>query len=505
MFPTKLVRSWLLSTMITLVTVCLPALAQPNDHRYTFGALPLSEAEYQSYLKVKPGGARQAVQARLPAAYNAADLGFVTPAKDQGKCSACWAFASAGAMESKLLMSGVRASGSPLDVSEQQQISCNTKQSGCKGGFLTAPLFWAPPPDADSGPLPESVFPYAASNTSCFNPSGSQIQYRVKDFYTVPVSINEFKASLYADGPGLFNYVIREDFQAFWDSSAPNSVYKYDEIGFIEGLHMVLLIGWDDAKQAFLLKNSLGQYAGPNGNGTFWMSYADIELLNFKMANFRIAVAVPGGTTPESIDVDLVSGWNLLGNGYESSFDVASVFADSTKITSVWKWLPAKRTWGVYAPALSAQEMLDYTLSKGYDMLSSIQAGEGYWVNSRKAHTVSLPAAVPIASSSFNAEGSRPLGQGWNLVATGDAPTPRAFNTSLSISPPSPGALPVNLHALWSWDTKTPGWYFWAPGLVNAGTLQRYITSKEYLDFSTLPGNPAGTLSPHTGVWVNRP
>jgi hypothetical protein len=112
---------------------------------------------------------------------------------------------------------------------------------------------------------------------------------------------------------------------------------------------------------------------------------------------------------------------------------------------------------------------------------------------------------VPIASSSFNAEGSRPLGQGWNLIATGDAPTPRAFNTSLSISPPSPGALPVNLHTLWAWDTKTPGWYFWAPGLVNAGTLQRYITSKEYLDFSTLPGNPAGTLPPHTGVWVNRP
>jgi len=47
--------------------------------------------------------------------------------------------------------------------------------------------------------------------------------------------------------------------------------------------------------------------------------------------------------------------------------------------------------------------------------------------------------------------------------------------------------------------------YFWAPSLVNAGTLNSYITSKGYLDFVTLPGNPTGTLSPYTGVWVNRP
>jgi hypothetical protein len=408
-------------------------------------------------------------------------------------------------MESKLLMSGVRAFGSPPDVSEQQQISCNTKQFGCGGGHLTAPLFWAPPPDPDSGPLPESVFPFAASNSPCYNPSGSQIPYRVLDFYTVPVSISEFKTSLYKDGPGLFSYVIREDFQAFWDSAAPNSVYKYDESGFIEGLHMVLLIGWDDTKQAFLLKNSRGEYAGPDGNGTFWMSYADIELLDFKMANFRIAVAVPPGTPLASVDVDLVLGWNLVGNGYETSFDVTSVFADSTKITSVWKWLAAKGTWGFYAPALSAQELLDYTLRKGYDVLGSIQAGEGYWVNTKQALTVSLPMATPIASSSFNAEGSRPLGQGWSLIATGDAPTPDTFNNRLSISPSSPGALPINLTTLWSWDTKTPGWYFWAPDLVNVGTLHSYITNNGYLDFSALPGNPAGTLSPYTGIWVNRP
>ena len=194
MVPTRLKPSWLLYSLIGLITLCLPAVAQPADHPYTFGAIPLSKEEYQSYLKVTPRGELQALEATLPPVYNVADLGFVTPAKDQGKCGACWAFASVGAMESKILMRGDKRMGTPLDLSEQQQVSCNTKQYGCRGGYMTAPLFWAPAPNPNSGPLPESVFPYAASDIACDNPSGSQLNYRVKDLYTVPVSINDFKA-----------------------------------------------------------------------------------------------------------------------------------------------------------------------------------------------------------------------------------------------------------------------------------------------------------------------
>lgn len=298
MVPTKLKRSWLLYSLIGLITLCLPAVAQPADHPYTFGAIPLSKEEYQSYLKVTPRGELQALESTLPLAYNVADLGFVTPAKDQGKCGACWAFALVGAMESKLLMSGLKPLVTPLDLSEQQQVSCNTTEaSGCRGGYLTAALFWAPPPNPNSGPLPESVFPYTASDATCHNPSESQLNYRVKDFYTVPVSINEFKASLYKEGPGPIMFLVMEDFIPFWESAPPNSVYKYQE-GFIEGLHAVLLIGWDDTKQAFLLKNSYGDKAGPNGNGTFWMSYEAVGGVLLQMVNFSITAVDPPTPTP---------------------------------------------------------------------------------------------------------------------------------------------------------------------------------------------------------------
>ena len=65
---------------------------------------------------------------------------------------------------------------------------------------------------------------------------------------------------------------------------------------------MVLLIGWDDTKQAFLFKNSYGEHTGPNGDGTFWMSYENMEGLRFGMANFRIRVDSPPTPTPIPIN-----------------------------------------------------------------------------------------------------------------------------------------------------------------------------------------------------------
>ena len=303
MVPTRLERPWLLAGILGVMALCVPAVAHPDDQPHTFGAIPLSTEEYQRYLKITPSWEMRSLEAALPPAYNAAALGFVTPSKDQsqgGACSACWAFASVGALESKLLMSGFRPLDAPLDLSEQQQVSCNTLELGCRGGYIVAPLFWGPPPNPDSGPLPEEVFPYAASDVPCRNPSGEQLNYRVVDFYTVPLDINEFKASVYRDGPGLVSFTIMEDFMTFWESAPPDSVYSYQS-GFIEGLHMVVLIGWDDAKQAFLFKNSFGEKTGPNGDGTFWGSYADVETIYYEMANFRIAAAGPAPQTPRPV------------------------------------------------------------------------------------------------------------------------------------------------------------------------------------------------------------
>jgi hypothetical protein len=215
-----------------------------------------------------------------------------------------------------------------------------------------------------------------------------------------------------------------------------------------------------------------------------------------------------GSTTTTTLSaagsLNLAVGWNLVGNGHESGFDVSSLFGNSSLITSVWKWMASTAKWAFYAPALSTQALTDYATTKGYEVLGRLEPGEGFWVNSKQATSLSMPTGPVVASSTFNPTGTRPLGLGWSLIATGDSPTPTAFNNALSLTPPAPGPLPLNVISLWAWDTTTPGWFFWAPSLVNSNQLQSYITSKGYLDFSTIANMPTGTLSTNTGVWVNR-
>lgn len=201
-------------------------------------------------------------------------------------------------------------------------------------------------------------------------------------------------------------------------------------------------------------------------------------------------------TTMASIasNPSLFVGWNLVGNGTASTASVSSVLGDTNKVISVWKWLSTKSQWAFYTPSLSAQELATYAAGKGYEVLSTIGAGEGIWVNAKTAFSAALASGTPVSSSAFQT-----LGSGWSLIATGDNLTPIAFNSALSANPPSTGTYPSNVTTLWAWDASKISWYFFAPSLQQSGGLVSYNASKGYLDFG------AKTLTSATGFWVNMP
>ncbi len=259
---------------------------------------------------------------QLPGSFDWGDKGVVTrakdershpvsPADDQGRCGSCWAFAAAGAMESKILMLG----GPEYDLSEQQQVSCNTEQYGCCGGYLNAALFWS-----NRGPLLETCTKYGdygttscgcktsspyihCSGVSCDNMSACpQLSYRTDKYYSVNAAYsNEVKISLTQDGPAPFRLDIYNDFFNFWNKISPGTVYKQSG-GSFSGGHAVLLIGWDDGKQAWLCKNSWGETGGPNGDGTFWIAYSEhANDLRFGMTNFTIKNTAPPTTTSSTM------------------------------------------------------------------------------------------------------------------------------------------------------------------------------------------------------------
>ena len=206
-------------------------------------------------------------------------------------------------------------------------------------------------------------------------------------------------------------------------------------------------------------------------------------------------------TTSTLLSIPLLRGWNLLGNGYTTELDVAAVFGDRGLVTTVWKWLAAKSAWAFYAPSLTSAQLQAYAQNKNYEVLSTISAGEGFWVNAASEWTLTpdVTNIGTLSSDDFRTTGSKPLHQGWSLIATGDNPTPAAFNLTLSTAPPTAGTIPGNVISLWAWDATHNSWQFYAPSLQANNTLETYIQSKQYQSFGTK------TLNSTTGFWVNKP
>lgn len=195
--------------------------------------------------------------------------------------------------------------------------------------------------------------------------------------------------------------------------------------------------------------------------------------------------ALASAATP----LNLTPGWNLLGNSSAAPIDVATTFGDTSKIITVWKWNKTASKWGFYAPSMTAPNLATYAANKGYDVLTSIDLKEGFWVNA----SVAVALTGPVATSVTLLESD--LQQGWNLMGSADNKTPSQLNQSLSSSLNAAGKAIVTA---WAWDAPTTKWEFYAPTLEAQGgaVLADYITGKGYLPFST-------ALSASDGFWLN--
>jgi hypothetical protein len=131
--------------------------------------------------------------------------------------------------------------------------------------------------------------------------------------------------------------------------------------------------------------------------------------------------------------------------------------------------------------------LADYVTSKGYQLLTTINGGEGFWVNAKTAGSVNVSNGNAISVTALGPT----LVKGWNLVSVGETATPKQFSDAQS----------GGVTTLWAWDATGNAWYFYAPSLDASGGLSTYITGKGYLDFTTA----SRTLGPGAGFWVNRP
>lgn len=208
--------------------------------------------------------------------------------------------------------------------------------------------------------------------------------------------------------------------------------------------------------------------------------------LSIAMAFLLALVSLPAQAV-----VILKSGWNLIGNGTDQAISASEVFGDASQYVSVWKWNSASNTWAFYSPKLSSSDLNSYAASKGYDVLTTINSKEGFWVNANREGSIS---STGISQTGALLQASD-LRNGWNLVASADAKTPAELNTSLSSSF---NASNLSMTSVWAWDPTNASWKFYAPSLdAQSGTaLSDYVKSKNYQLFNS-------ALKMSDGFWLN--
>ncbi len=245
----------------------------------------LSPAERRARLGLKkpdmPIGAEMMVMAEPPIVGAPPSLdwrnnsgNFVTPVRNQGGCGSCWAFATTAALESSVL----RAENTPgvdLNLSEQVLVSCGTSGSNDAGSCGGGRIDYASDYIQNIGLPLETCYPYTGGNGSCGSACSSYqtSTYQIAGWAYVTtdtaVTVSAIRDALVSYGPLVTTMEVYEDFYSY-----SGGVYSY-ATGADEGGHAVLIVGYSDAGQYFIVKNSWG--AGWGESGYFRIAYSQIS------------------------------------------------------------------------------------------------------------------------------------------------------------------------------------------------------------------------------------
>lgn len=190
----------------------------------------------------------------------------VTPVREQ-ICGNCWAFAALGAYEGNYLV----RNNISVDGSEQYLNDCATADGGgdagsCGGGLAVKALQHM----VREGNAKETVVPYTGTDKACTNPDTplNAVAWGYVDATVDFPTIAQIKSALCKYGPLTTRMRVVSNAIFAYAGGVYSEAVASDSDG---GGHAVTIVGWDDAKNAWLIKNSWGTDWGMNGFG--WIAY----------------------------------------------------------------------------------------------------------------------------------------------------------------------------------------------------------------------------------------
>lgn len=248
---------------------------------------------------------------------------WLTPVKNQASCGSCWAFGAVGVSEAAYDI----ATGNPnlnLDLSEQFLISDCVNAGSCCGGNYSTALTWI----QNTGIPDELCFPEADDGCSCpkvgcqctYTASGcsnAQCSDRCADWATRVVQIDShanvasnrttIKEYLLQHGPLVVAIGVgakQKDGSGYGGYFDSDDIYRCTNDSGAN--HIVVLVGYDDTDQYWILKNSWGNTWGPNTDGYFHMGYGECYVEN-AVQYVNVTPAPPTLLLPNSIQRDIVT------------------------------------------------------------------------------------------------------------------------------------------------------------------------------------------------------
>ncbi|MCK4304207.1 MAG: hypothetical protein KAY24_08200, partial [Candidatus Eisenbacteria sp.] len=294
----------------------------------------------------RPLRARE-VPSELPERWDWREKAGLTPTRDQKYCGSCWAFAAAGAVEALLKIYGDQEE---FDLSEQHAINCNANNYGCAGGWMTSAYrLWR-----DAGAFLEAQIPYTGADTQPCYTEGYDPVTSVIHWSCVPGERSALQQALLVS-PLAVAMRAYPDFQHY-----KGGIYEHDGSDHVN--HAVLLVGWDDALGAWIIKNSWGNGWGESG---FAHVAYDCCRLGSYAHSVRIPVSNPVWIHHTALGDTLAAGERLGIDACVSSLDlpldhssVVLCFDPGTGIETIaMDALSATSTAGIYHATLPAFEV----------------------------------------------------------------------------------------------------------------------------------------------------
>jgi MYXO-CTERM domain-containing protein len=204
----------------------------------------------------------------LPTHYNVCESIGCTSIKDQGQCGSCWAFATAGLFEQRLLA----VDGNTINLAEQYLVSCNSNSWSCARGGSAAFDYYLSryiTGETAAGAVYEADFPYVAQDVACTGQPHTHHEKitswkRMVSGSTLP-TVAAVKQAI-------------TDYGGVWAAVCADSTFDRYRSGIIASTtctstnHAIVLTGWDDnggdgtTGGYWYMRNSWGSSWGESGN-----------------------------------------------------------------------------------------------------------------------------------------------------------------------------------------------------------------------------------------------